>query len=68
MRDTVPPGNAGKEELLKGKVHPFEGKQVQEFQVVTLLQSSYLERSWLVVDFDLITSDNDQGVVNNASK
>lgn len=53
LRHTVPPRNAGQEDLLESQMHPFKGKQVQQLQVVTTLQSPHLDRPWLIINFYL---------------
>lgn len=54
MRNTIPSRNAGKHELLKSQMHSLEGKQIEKLQVVTILESPHLDRTWLVVDFHLV--------------
>lgn len=53
LRHTVPSRNAGEEELLESKMHPFQRKQVKELQVVTALQSPNLDRTRLIINFYL---------------
>lgn len=39
-------------------MHPFKGKQIEELQVVTTLQSPHLDRTWLIINFYLARARN----------